>query len=206
MIIQNALVYTPRHTFEKGSIVIREGRIVPFAAPEEGEEVLDAQGLYALPGLVDIHFHGAMGKDFCDGKEEAIQTLADFEASKGVLAICPATMTFSEEILNGVMDAAAAHKNGKGADLVGINMEGPFISPHKVGAQNPEYLHKADVEMFRRLQKRAKASSSWWTLPRRSRARWSSSKSAMGRSASRWPTPAPTTTPPLPLLTPVPPT
>ncbi len=47
MIIQNALVYTPRHTFEKGSIVIREGRIVPFAAPEEGEEVLDAQGLYA---------------------------------------------------------------------------------------------------------------------------------------------------------------
>ena len=48
MIIQNALVYTPRHTFEKGSIVIREGRIVPFAAPEEGEEVLDAQGLYCL--------------------------------------------------------------------------------------------------------------------------------------------------------------
>ena len=155
MIIKNAFVYTPRHTFEKGSILIREGRIVPFGTPEEGEEVLDAEGLYALPGLVDIHFHGAMGKDFCDGTEEAIQTLADFEASKGVLAICPATMTFSEEILNGVMDAAAAHKNGKGADLVGINMEGPFISPKKVGAQNPEYVHTADIEMFRRLQKRA---------------------------------------------------
>ena len=155
MLIKNALVYTPRHTFEKGSILIREGRIVPFGTPEEGEEVLDAEGLYALPGLVDIHFHGAMGKDFCDGTEEAIQTLADFEASKGVLAICPATMTFSEEILNGVMDAAAAHKNGKGADLVGINMEGPFISPKKVGAQNPEYVHTADIEMFRRLQKRA---------------------------------------------------
>ena len=110
---------------------------------------------YALPGLVDINFHGAMGKDFCDGTEEAIQTLADFEASKGVLAICPATMTYPEEFLNHVMDAAAAHKNGKGADLVGINMEGPFISPKKVGAQNPEYLHKADVAMFRRLQKRA---------------------------------------------------
>ena len=155
MLIKNAFVYTPHHTFEKGSILIREGRIVPFGTPEEGEEVLDAEGLYALPGLVDIHFHGAMGKDFCDGTEEAIQTLADFEASKGVLAICPATMTFSEEILNGVMDAAAAHKNGKGADLVGINMEGPFISPKKVGAQNPEYVHTADIEMFRRLQKRA---------------------------------------------------
>ena len=73
MILQNALVYTPRHTFERGTIIIRDGRIVPFAAPEEGEEVLDAEGLYALPGLVDIHFHGAMGKDFCDGTEEAIQ-------------------------------------------------------------------------------------------------------------------------------------
>ena len=155
MILQNALVYTPRHTFERGTIIIRDGRIVPFAAPEEGEEVLDAEGLYALPGLVDIHFHGAMGKDFCDGTEEAIQTLADFEASKGVLAICPATMTYPEEILNKVMDAAAAHKNGKGADLVGINMEGPFISPKKVGAQNPEYVQGADAAMFRRLQKRA---------------------------------------------------
>ena len=155
MIIKNALIYTPRHTFEEGSLTIREGRIVPFAQPEEGEEIVDAKGAYALPGLVDIHFHGAMGKDFCDGTEEAIQTLADFEAGKGVLAICPATMTFSEEILNGVMDAAAAHQNGRGADLVGINMEGPFISPNKVGAQNPEYLHKADVAMFRRLQKRA---------------------------------------------------
>ena len=149
MIIKHAKIYTPRHTFEEGDLFIREGRIVPFAQPEEGEEIVDAKGAYALPGLVDIHFHGAMGKDFCDGNEEAIQTLADFEAGKGVLAICPATMTFSEEILNGVMDAAAAHQNGRGADLVGINMEGPFISPNKVGAQNPEYLHKADVAMFR---------------------------------------------------------
>ena len=155
MIIQNALVYTSRHTFERGTLFIRNGRIVPFAAPEAGEEVIDAEGLYALPGLVDIHFHGAMGKDFCDGTEEAIQTLADFEASKGVLAICPATMTYPEEFLNHVMDAAAAHKNGKGADLVGINMEGPFISPKKVGAQNPEYVQGADAGMFRRLQKRA---------------------------------------------------
>ena len=57
-----------------------------------------------------------------------------------MLAICPATMTFSEEILNGIMDVAAAHKNGQGADLVGINMEGPYISPKKIGAQNPKYV------------------------------------------------------------------
>ena len=63
MIIKHAKIYTPRHTFEEGDLFIREGRIVPFAQPEAGEEVLDAKGAYALPGLVDIHFHGAMGKD-----------------------------------------------------------------------------------------------------------------------------------------------
>lgn len=155
MILKNALVYTPTHTFAPGDIAIRDGRIAAQTAPLPGEEILDAAGLYALPGLVDLHFHGAVGCDFCDGTGEAIQALADFEASRGVLAICPATMTFSEEILGRVMDAAAAHKNGKGADLVGINMEGPFISPRKVGAQNPAYLHAADADMFRRLQQRA---------------------------------------------------
>ena len=155
MIIKNAMVYTPQHVFAKGDIVIRGGRIAFGAAPQLDEEIIDAEGLYALPGLLDLHFHGAVGHDFCDASEEAIQALADFEASKGVLAICPATMTYSEEILGGIMDAAAAHKNGRGADLVGINMEGPFISPDKIGAQNPKYLHKADVDMFRRLQERA---------------------------------------------------
>ena len=155
MIIRNAKVYTPQHTFAVQDLVIRNGRIVPHAMAEPGEQVIDADGLYALPGLVDIHFHGAVGHDFCDADPEGLQAIADFEASKGVLAICPATMTFSEEILNGIMDVAAAHKNERGADLVGINMEGPYISPKKVGAQNPKYVMAADAGMFRRLNERS---------------------------------------------------
>ena len=155
MIIRNPKVFTGGCRFEERDLLIRDGRIVFGAVPMDGEEVLDARGSYALPGLVDIHFHGAVGHDFCDADEAGLQAIADFEASKGVLAICPATMTFSEEILNGIMDAAAAHKNGRGADLVGINMEGPYISPRKVGAQNPKYVMGADAGMFRRLQARS---------------------------------------------------
>ena len=155
MIIRNAKVYTPQHTFAVQDLVIRNGRIVPHAMAEPGEQVIDADGLYALPGLVDIHFHGAVGHDFCDADPEGLQAIADFEASKGVLAICPATMTFSEEILNGIMDVAASHKNERGADLVGINMEGPYISPKKVGAQNPKYVMAADAGMFHRLNERS---------------------------------------------------
>ena len=155
MIIRNAKVLTLNGQFVEKDLVIRDGRIVFGAAPLADEEIVDAQGAYALPGLVDIHFHGAVGHDFCDADEAGLQAIADFEASKGVLAICPATMTFNEEILNGIMDVAAAHKNERGADLVGINMEGPYISPDKVGAQNPKYVMAADPGMFRRLQERS---------------------------------------------------
>ncbi len=155
MIIRNAKVFSDGCRFVEKDLVIRDGRIVFGAAPQENEEIIDAQGAYALPGLVDIHFHGAVGHDFCDADEAGLQAIADFEASKGVLAICPATMTFDEEILNGIMDVAATHKNERGADLVGINMEGPYISPRKVGAQNPKYVMAADAGMFRRLQARS---------------------------------------------------
>ena len=126
MIIKNAKVYSDGCRFVEKDLIIRDGRIVFGAAPQAGEEVIDAGGAYALPGLVDIHFHGAVGHDFCDADEAGLQAIADFEASKGVLAICPATMTFSEEILNGIMDVAAAHKNERGADLVGQQM-GQFV-------------------------------------------------------------------------------
>ena len=155
MIVRNAKVFTDGCRCVEKDLVIRDGRIVFGAAPRADEEIVDAGGAYALPGLVDIHFHGAVGHDFCDADEAGLQAIADFEASKGVLAICPATMTFNEEILNGIMDVAAAHKNGRGADLVGINMEGPYISPSKVGAQNPKYVMGADAGMFRRLQERS---------------------------------------------------
>ena len=73
MIIKNARIYTPEHTFKTGDLTIRDGRIAFGAPPLEGEEVLDANGAYALPGLVDIHFHGAVGHDFCDADEAGLQ-------------------------------------------------------------------------------------------------------------------------------------
>lgn len=158
MIIQNANVFMPDGAFAKGDIYVdqKTGRIQNVSlANLAQEEVIDASELYAIPGLIDLHFHGCVGHDFCDATEEAIQAIADYEASVGVLAICPATMTYSEEIIAGIVDAAVAHKNGKGADLIGINMEGPFLSPKRAGAQNPEYFHAPDADFFMRVQERA---------------------------------------------------
>ena len=126
------------------------------AATAADGQVLDASGCYVVPGLIDLHFHGCVGHDFCDGTEEAIDAIARHEASCGVTAICPATMTYPEDVLAPIMDAAASYEAKRdGAALVGINMEGPFISPSKVGAQNPDYVRNPSAEEFRRLQEAA---------------------------------------------------
>lgn len=156
MRITGTRVFSPEGRFELRDVCMAGGRFVDAC---DDEAVYDATGLMAVPGLVDVHFHGAMGQDFCNGTAEAIRTLASYEASQGVLAICPATMTYPEEKLAGIADAAAAwvaegpHEGC--ADLVGINMEGPFISPNKVGAQNPAYVQAPDAAMFRRVQERS---------------------------------------------------
>lgn len=157
MIIKNVYAYTEKHNFCKKDIIIHNERITEDRFLSEQEEVIDGTGLFAIPGLVDIHFHGAMGYDLCDADEVGLQEIADFEARNGVLAICPATMSYPEENLKKILNVATTHKNEKGADLVGIHLEGPFINSQMAGAQNPEYLINPDISMFKRLQKDGKS-------------------------------------------------
>ena len=118
---------------------------------------------YLIPGLVDVHFHGCAGYDFSDGTPEAMAAIGDYELKRGVTAICPAAMTLSEEMLRGICENTFDYASGdplgaqgrQAARLCGIHLEGPFISPEKKGAQNPAYIAKPDVGMFRRLQEAA---------------------------------------------------
>ncbi len=155
VLIKNGLVFHTEGSFEPGVLFLRDGVFAPPAEAPADAEIVDAGGLYLIPGLTDLHFHGCMGHDFCEGSEEAIRILAEYEESVGVTAICPATMTFPEEKLTGVMRAAAGYRSEGGAALAGINMEGPFLSREKCGAQNPAYLAPPDAAMFRRLQEAA---------------------------------------------------
>jgi N-acetylglucosamine-6-phosphate deacetylase len=103
---------------------------------------------------VDVHSHGAVGHDFCDEDMEGLKEILAYEKRMGVTSYCPTSMTFPEEKLSRVfaqIPALMEEKNAAYARVLGINMEGPFISPNKVGAQNPDYVMQADAAMFRRL-------------------------------------------------------
>ena len=142
--------------FVERDVFVAEGRFVGEAARAEGGQTVDAAGCYVIPGLVDLHFHGSAGADISDGDLAGLHRMGAYEASRGVTAMCPATMTLPEDVLMRAAQAAAAYEPAADeAALVGINMEGPFISPSKVGAQNPDYVRNPSAEEFRRLQEAA---------------------------------------------------
>lgn len=153
MRIHNLKVFGSDFKFHDGEICTAGERL---SAVSIDNEVLDGQGLYAIPGLIDIHFHGANGHDFMEGTPEALSAIASYEASAGVTAICPATMTMSkEDILKACANGAAFKPQEHEASLVGIYMEGPFVSPKKVGAQNPVYVHAPDLNFYKDAQRAA---------------------------------------------------
>ena len=146
MIIKNAKIYTEQKTFACGEICIQNDL---FAMKTDDPTEIDAQGCYAIPGLIDLHFHGCMGYDICDGTREALSQIARYETSVGVTAIAPATMTLPANELEHILSVAAAYRREQApedADLIGINMEGPFISSAKKGtgcAQYPSLQRRA---------------------------------------------------------------
>lgn len=174
MIIANAQVFIADGFFEKKHILIKDSiisdviDIVPdneLSKKYPEEHIINAQGHFAIPGLTDMHFHGCNGHDFCEGTEEAFKAISTYEAREGITAICPATMTLNKQTLMDICSAAAAyHQKQKDeadscseeADLLGINLEGPFISPQKKGAQNPQFICNPDIETFRDLYKASK--------------------------------------------------
>ncbi len=155
MIIKNVKVYTEEKLFQEGEIVIGNGRFQESAqiTEDKSQEVIDGEGCYAIPGLIDIHFHGCKGYDFCDGTKEAIAEITKYEASVGVTGIAPATMTLPLEELTHILSVAASYKKMAaqeqlpGADLLGINMEGPFISVEKKGAQDERNIISCNLEI-----------------------------------------------------------
>lgn len=159
MFIKNVRIYTEEKKFLPGSIEVQDGRIaaIQYDPLEKNEAVVDGEGCYALPGMIDMHFHGCKGWDICDlpdgerGEDSAAifkmwQEIADQQASIGVTAMSPATMTLPADRLKKTLryaaDFAKLQESGRmqGSRLAGINMEGPFISSVRCGAQDASYI------------------------------------------------------------------
>jgi N-acetylglucosamine-6-phosphate deacetylase len=155
MLIRDGLVFDGENGFVKTDIAVDGGRIAETAQPAGygRDEIFDASGCYVLPGFVDIHSHGAMNADLCDADAKGIEKMLSYYGSIGVTSVVPAAMSYPEEILSDVIKTATPYfgRDGFGAVLRGINLEGPFLNPKRCGAHNPSYITAPDTGFFNRL-------------------------------------------------------
>lgn len=149
-------IFSENGAFLKGSIEVVGKNISKVVWEDTGmnisEDTIDAGEWYVIPGLVDIHFHGCMGVDFCDGTFHAMDVITKYELEHGVTSIVPATMTLSREELAAIFENAGNYKQTAGSTIYGITMEGPFVSMAKKGAQNGVFIHKPDMEFYQQMQ------------------------------------------------------
>lgn len=115
----------------------------------EGAEIIDACGGYVAPGLIDLHIHGYLGKDVCDGDPESIRTIASGIVANGVTGFLPTTMTVDMKVIRRALevcrDLKEESKSWNGAAILGCHAEGPFINAKKKGAQDEKYILKPDA-------------------------------------------------------------
>ena len=153
MLIKNCnIIYLDK--IEKGSVLVENGKIKEINPSNVNDtEVIDAEGLYLSPGFIDVHIHGAGGCDTMDGTVESINTIAKTIVQHGTTSFTPTTMTVAAEDIRKSMEVIKKLKEEgtEGANVLGAHLEGPFISPKAIGAQNPNFLLAPSVENYNKI-------------------------------------------------------
>ena len=137
---------------EKADIAIEDEMISAIGCGIEASgETIDLEGYMIVPGFVDIHIHGCAGYDVCDATREALSEIALQLASNGVTSFCPTTMTVStEDIEKALLNIKSCIDDSpEGADILGVNMEGPYISINKKGGQKGDNVRSPDWTKFK---------------------------------------------------------
>ena len=153
MLISNAVVFNGKNLQKGLKVRLEKGRIAETGedlAPREGEETLDLDGDYLLPGFVDVHIHAFRGNDTMQG-EDAVRAMSRGLAELGVAVFCPTTMSASQEdtrtALRGIR-AVMERPEGNGSRVAGAHMEAPFLQESKAGAQRKEFFRDPDWKLF----------------------------------------------------------
>src|SRR5665648_703432 len=150
IILENAILYNKVLLYNDKIINILDEESFVKNRLDEEIKIIDAHGKYVSPGFIDIHIHGSGGRDTMDGEISDLEIISETIAKSGVTGFLPTTMTMSKEKIYKALDAVriAMNKKMTGAKILGVHMEGPFISRKYKGAQNVDYLDKPNHQLI----------------------------------------------------------
>ena len=158
--IINGRIITPGKIIEKGSVLVSDGLITAISDKKissKADVIVDAEGNFISPGFIDIHVHGGGGSDFMDGTIRDFLTIAETHLQYGTTALVPTTLTAEKENLLYILDIyrKAAKQNVKGAQFLGMHIEGPYFAMSQKGAQDARYIRKPDKKEYSEIIKKA---------------------------------------------------
>ena len=154
MFYKNARIFTSDFRFVTGAFEVKDGKFGAVLPEEVPADAIDLNGATVIPGLVEVHSHGNSGADFSDGDYEGLKAMAKYFAECGATSFAPASMTLPYDVLEKAFaNAKQLHAEAPEGHsrLMGIQMEGPYFSYKKRGAQNADYLKEPDFDGFKKL-------------------------------------------------------
>ena len=167
--IHNGKILTPYRIIE-GTLIVVDGKIKEVSqgtidVPDAIE--IDAKGQYISPGFIDIHVHGGGGHDFMDGSEEAFLKIAETHAMYGTTGLMPTTLTSELDELYNTLELykQADNNNTKGAQFLGMHLEGPYFALSQRGAQDPRYIRNPDPKEYMDILSRSSDIKRWSAAP-----------------------------------------
>ena len=163
LIISNAHIVSPDLDVECGSIEVEAGKITAVfddaRALSDADQIIDAGGRYVMPGFIDIHAHGADGRDVCDNDLESIRHIAKRKLGEGVTTWLPTTLTQPQDLLEQIATKCAQYMSDQEyAKAPGMHVEGPYINRDNAGAQNPQYVRKPSWDELKMIVSKAPVS------------------------------------------------
>ena len=166
--IINGRILTPQGWLKDGSVILRDSKILEVTNCDLaviGAELVDAKGMYVVPGGVEMHVHGGGGRDFQEGTEEAFQVAVDAHAKHGTTSIFPTLSSSTVPMIEAAVETCNKMMEDKNSPILGLHLEGPYLNQSKAGAQVPEWVKNPNPNEYIPIVEKAPCLARWDAAP-----------------------------------------
>lgn len=166
--IINGKILTPQGWLKDGSVILRDNKILEVTNCDLaiiGADIIDAKGMYVVPGFIDMHVHGGGGRDFQEGTEDAFREAAAAHAKHGTTSIFPTLSSSTVPMIEQAVDTCTKLMAEKDSPILGLHLEGHYLNPNKAGAQVTEWIKNPDPNEYIPIVEKSPCLSRWDAAP-----------------------------------------